>query len=90
VDVVCGGKLYRFDINHPETRGMIECFIRSPDGIRTRIGFDELASYRGVKGIGFRTRPPGVVDGNAWLCSIHPVCRFWMVKPDIADGKIGP
>ena len=63
VDVVCDGELYRFDINHPETNGMIEYFIRPMDGIRTRMGFDELVSYRAVKGMGFRTRPPGVVDG---------------------------
>ena len=24
IDVVCDGELYRFDVNHPETNGMIE------------------------------------------------------------------
>ena len=33
VDVVCDGELYRFDINHPETNGMIEYFVKPMDGI---------------------------------------------------------
>ncbi|TMH72179.1 MAG: methionine synthase, partial [Betaproteobacteria bacterium] len=28
IDVVCDGELYRFDVNHPETNGMIEYFVR--------------------------------------------------------------
>ena len=32
IDVVCDGELYRFDINHPETNGMIEYFVRPMDG----------------------------------------------------------
>lgn len=63
IDVVCDGELYRFDINHPETNGMIEYFVRPLDGVRTRMRFDELVSYRAQKGMGFRTRPPGVVEG---------------------------
>jgi 5-methyltetrahydropteroyltriglutamate--homocysteine methyltransferase len=62
LDVVCDGELYRFDINHPQTNGMIEYFIRPLDGIRTRMGFEELFSYRNQRGMGFRTRPPGVVE----------------------------
>ena len=32
-------------------------------GIRTAIRFDELVTYRSQRGMGFRTRPPAVVDG---------------------------
>jgi 5-methyltetrahydropteroyltriglutamate--homocysteine methyltransferase len=63
IDVVCDGELSRFDVNHPETNGMIEYFVRPMDGVRTRMSFDELISYRSQRGMGFRTRPPGVVDG---------------------------
>ena len=28
IDVVADGELYRFDVNHPDTNGMIEYFIR--------------------------------------------------------------
>ncbi len=63
LDVVCDGELYRFDVNHPETNGMIEYFVRPMSGIRTDITFEELVTYRAQEGMGFRSRPPGVVDG---------------------------
>ena len=63
VDVVCDGELYRFDINHPETNGMIEYFVRPMDGITQRFSFDDLIAYRSSSGMKFRTRPPGTVVG---------------------------
>ena len=63
LDVVCDGELYRFDINHPETNGMIEYFTRPMDGIRNDSSFDEVIAYREQIGMGFRAKPPGVVDG---------------------------
>jgi 5-methyltetrahydropteroyltriglutamate--homocysteine methyltransferase len=63
IDIVCDGELYRFDINHPETNGMIEYFVRPLAGVRTTVTFDELVTYRAQRGMGFRTRPPAVVEG---------------------------
>ena len=63
VDVVCDGELSRFDINHPETNGMIEYFVRPMDGVTQRFSFDELIAYRSKSGMKFRTRPPGTVVG---------------------------
>ena len=63
IDVVCDGELYRFDINHPETNGMIEFFVHPMSGIRTDISFEEIIEYRSQAGMGFRAKPPGVVDG---------------------------
>jgi 5-methyltetrahydropteroyltriglutamate--homocysteine methyltransferase len=62
VDVVCDGELYRFDVNHPETNGMIEYFVRPMHGVRHELTFDEVTAYRSLPGMRFRTRPPGVVD----------------------------
>jgi 5-methyltetrahydropteroyltriglutamate--homocysteine methyltransferase len=62
IDLVCDGELYRFDVNHPETNGMIEYFVRPLDGVRTRMSFEELFAYRASR-TGFRGRPPGVVEG---------------------------
>jgi 5-methyltetrahydropteroyltriglutamate--homocysteine methyltransferase len=64
IDLVCDGELYRFDINHPETNGMIEYFVRPLDGIRTRIGFEEMIAYTRQVGMRFRSKPPGVVVGS--------------------------
>ena len=63
IDLVCDGELYRFDVNHPETNGMIEYFVRPMAGIRAALRFDELVDYRGHAGMRFRATPPGVVDG---------------------------
>jgi len=63
IDLVCDGELYRFDVNHPETNGMIEYFVRPLSGIRTDVTFEELVAYRAQRGMGFRTRPPAVVEG---------------------------
>ena len=63
VDVVCDGELYRFDINHPETNGMIEYFVRPMDGVGFRMRFEERLAYRRAEATRFRARPPGVVEG---------------------------
>ena len=63
IDLVCDGEFSRFDVNHPETNGMIEYFVRPMAGMRTAITFDELVTYRSQRGMGFRTRPPAVVEG---------------------------
>jgi len=63
IDLVCDGELSRFDVNHPETNGMIEYFVKPMAGIRSAMQFEELVAYRAQRGMEFRTRPPAVVDG---------------------------
>ncbi|HEV7264326.1 MAG TPA: cobalamin-independent methionine synthase II family protein [Falsiroseomonas sp.] len=63
IDLVCDGELYRFDVNHPETNGMIEYFTRPMSGIRNDSTFEEALAYRAQPGMAFRLRPPGTVDG---------------------------
>ncbi|MDE1932568.1 cobalamin-independent methionine synthase II family protein [Bradyrhizobium sp.] len=63
IDVVCDGELYRFDINHPETNGMIEYFVRPMAGVSQSVEFAELMKFRELPGMKFRTRPPGMVVG---------------------------
>ena len=63
IDLVCDGELYRFDVNHPETNGMIEYFVRPLDGVRADLTFREIQAFREQAGMGFRTRPAGIVEG---------------------------
>ena len=63
VDLVCDGELYRFDVNHPETNGMIDYFVRPLAGMRSAISFRELQDWRGQSGMSFRAKPPAVCDG---------------------------
>ena len=63
VDLVCDGELSRYDVNHPENNGMIEYFVTRMAGVRSTATFEELVAYRSQRGMAYRTRPPGVVDG---------------------------
>lgn len=77
IDVVCDGELSRFDINHPETNGMIEYFVVPLGGVRTEMTFEEILAYRKNQGMQFRTRPPGVVDGpiTSGTLDLPAACR---------------
>jgi 5-methyltetrahydropteroyltriglutamate--homocysteine methyltransferase len=63
IDVVADGELYRFDVNHPDTNGMIEYFIRPMSGIRSAVTRSDIAEFTRLQGMGFRSEPAGVVDG---------------------------
>lgn len=63
LDLVADGELYRFDIDHPETNGMIEYFVRPLGGVRSAVGRADVDAFRQLKGMGFRARPSAVVEG---------------------------
>jgi 5-methyltetrahydropteroyltriglutamate--homocysteine methyltransferase len=63
IDLPTDGELYRFDINHPDTNGMIEYFIKPMAGIRTRLGRSELEAFAKKDAMRFRRKPAGVVEG---------------------------
>lgn len=61
IDVISDGELSRFDVNHPETNGMIEYFVRPMAGISSALSRDQVADFRAQAGMGFRTQPAGLV-----------------------------
>jgi 5-methyltetrahydropteroyltriglutamate--homocysteine methyltransferase len=61
IDLVCDGELYRFDVNHPETNGMIEYFVRPMSGMARDIGLAEWMAFKNEPGMLWRKRPSGVV-----------------------------
>lgn len=63
LDLIADGELYRFDVNHPQTNGMIDYFVRQLGGIRTEMGRQDLVDFQRLRGMGFRKSPAGVVDG---------------------------
>jgi len=63
IDVIADGELYRFDINHPETNGMIEYFVQSLGNVRSEITRADVEIFGKQKGMGFRVRPAAVVEG---------------------------
>ncbi len=63
IDVVSDGELSRFDVNHPETNGMIEYFVNPLGGVSTSFTRAEIEEFRALPGMRFRTRPAAVVRG---------------------------
>src|SRR5262249_12861022 len=57
LDVVADGEISRFDVNHPETNGMIEYFLRPLDGFDTRMRHTEVEEFRRLTGLPFRSQP---------------------------------
>ena len=77
IDLVCDGELYRFDVNHPETNGMIEYFVHPMDGIRPSMTFGEIVDFESQATMGFRTRPAAVCEGpiTSGLLNLAAPCR---------------
>lgn len=80
VDLPTDGELYRFDVNHPDTNGMIEYFVRPLGGVRSELGFSEATEFAARQSMSFRTRPAAVVDGPISEGSLNLVdaCRRTM------------
>ncbi len=61
IDVVADGELYRWDINHAETNGMIDYFLRPMDGFSPDLTLEQLQRWQSAPGQQFRSAPPGIV-----------------------------
>src|SRR5438552_16997791 len=57
IDVITDGELSRFDVNHPDTNGMIDYFVRPLEGIRATLTRAELDEFHRQPGMGFRSQP---------------------------------
>jgi 5-methyltetrahydropteroyltriglutamate--homocysteine methyltransferase len=63
IDLPTDGELYRFDVDHPDTNGMIDYFVRGLGGVRTDVGRRDSAAFRAKTEMRFRSKPAGVVTG---------------------------
>jgi len=61
IDLVADGELYRWDINHAATNGMIDYFVSRMEGVQTQLNGEQLAHWREQPGNAFRAQPPGIV-----------------------------
>lgn len=64
IDVIADGELGRFDIDHPETNGMIEYFVKPLGNVRGTVTRSDVEAFRKDEGMSFRVRPSAVVDGS--------------------------
>jgi 5-methyltetrahydropteroyltriglutamate--homocysteine methyltransferase len=63
IDVVADGELYRWNVNHAETNGMIEYFVRPMEGMQSDLSTEQLERWQAQPGHQFRAAPPGIVTG---------------------------
>ena len=63
IDLPTDGELYRFDVNHPDTNGMIDYFVRRLGGVRSDVGRLETDGFRAKAEMRFRNKPAGIVSG---------------------------
>jgi len=62
IDLPTDGELYRFDVSHPDTNGMIEYFVRPMAGIRSAIGRGDHEAFARKNTMRFRRKAAGVVE----------------------------
>ena len=63
IELPTDGEFYRFDVNHPDTNGMIEYFIQPLAGVRAQVGRQEWQEFSQRQEMSFRAKPAGVVEG---------------------------
>ncbi len=63
IDLPTDGELYRFDVNHPDTNGMIDYFIRPMAGVRASLGRSEHEAFSRKDSMRFRKKAAGAVTG---------------------------
>lgn len=80
IDVIADGELSRFDVNHPDTNGMIDYFVRPLEGIRATLTRAELDEFRKVPGMGFRAQPAGIIRGPIGEGTLNLPAAYAFVK----------
>src|SRR6266480_4172051 len=56
IDLPTDGELNRFDVNHPDTNGMIEYFVHKFGGVRREVGRCDAAAFRARTEMRFRNK----------------------------------
>lgn len=85
IDLPTDGELYRFDVNHPDTNGMIDYFTNKLSGATNQIGRSDTLKYQQKSEMAFRAKPAAVVNdalGEGSL-NLHQDCRR---AADVAGG----
>jgi len=63
MDLVADGELYRFDVNHPETNGMIDYFVHPLSNVRSAVTRADERAFREREEMAFREKPAAIVEG---------------------------
>ncbi|HNY42280.1 MAG TPA: cobalamin-independent methionine synthase II family protein [Bryobacteraceae bacterium] len=63
IDLPVDGEFYRFDVNHPDTNGMIDYFVRPMSGMRTVLGRSDHEAFAALSRMKFRSKAAAAVEG---------------------------
>jgi 5-methyltetrahydropteroyltriglutamate--homocysteine methyltransferase len=63
IDMPVDGEFYRFDINHPDTNGMIDYFVSPMSGMRTQLGRSDHEAFAALSQMKFRSKAAAAVEG---------------------------
>jgi len=80
IDVVADGELYRWDVNHAETNGMIDYFVKPLSGVQPDLTLEQLTQWQSKPGNQFRAKPPGVVVGELGSGRLHLKADYAMYR----------
>ncbi|MCG3158569.1 MAG: 5-methyltetrahydropteroyltriglutamate--homocysteine methyltransferase [bacterium] len=81
IDLLVDGELYRWDINHPETNGMIDYFIRPMAGVQTSFSRKTLEAFRQQSGMAYRTEPAGIIMEALGAGTLNLLKDFEFIRP---------
>lgn len=87
VELLTDGELSRFDVDHPETNGMIEYFVRPLGGVRSEITRSDVARFARTEHLAFRARPAGVVSRAIDEGSLDLVAAY-RAAADLSPGPL--
>ena len=85
IDLPTEGELYRFDINHPDTNGMIEYFVKPLAGVRTQMGRTDWEQFSRLAPMGFRRKPAAVVESELGEGGLNLLADCALAK-SVAEG----
>ncbi len=71
IDLPTDGELYRFNVNHPDTNGMIDYFVTRFGGCRSRVNRTQSEAYCRKQEMAFRAKPAAVVQAALSEGTLH-------------------
>lgn len=80
LDLVADGELYRFDLDHPETNGMIEYFVNPLANVRSALTRSDVQAFQERDEMGFRKKPAAVVEGPIGPGTLDLVADYRRVR----------
>jgi 5-methyltetrahydropteroyltriglutamate--homocysteine methyltransferase len=84
IDVISDGELARFDVDHPDTNGMIDYFLKPLSGVDPRPTLTDIERFRESEVGAYRREPAAVVRGELGEGCLN-LPRDWELVRDLTS-----